>query len=141
MQVQSLQLTWRVLPEASLTQRGSLISSQPKMVGSSLYSIPVIEFFLVKTVCKCTVTSISQSFKRLSLSQLYEILNSFMRYIRQTRKKKLLVSSPFSFSFSFYILGLAYSHSIGHQSVQILVQRSDSGVSDAGTSTKTEEWL
>lgn len=50
--VKKLRRTWRVLPEASVAHRGSLINSQPKMVGSSLYSTPVIVFFLVKTVCR-----------------------------------------------------------------------------------------
>ena len=46
----NLQHTWRVSPEGSVMQRGSLINSHPKIVGSSLYLTPVMEFFLVRIV-------------------------------------------------------------------------------------------
>jgi hypothetical protein len=48
----SSQLTWRVSPEGSDMQRGSFINSHANMVGSFLYSIPVMVFFLVNKVWK-----------------------------------------------------------------------------------------
>lgn len=43
---------WRVSPDASEIHCGSFINSHAKMVGSSLYSIPVKWFFLAKIVCE-----------------------------------------------------------------------------------------
>lgn len=45
-------ITWRVSPEGSDVHLGSFINSHANIVGSSLYSIPVIAFFLVNMACK-----------------------------------------------------------------------------------------
>lgn len=55
--MRNLPFTWSVSPDLSVIQRGSLINSHPKIVGSSLYSTPVNVFLLVRTVCQKTRNS------------------------------------------------------------------------------------
>lgn len=50
--VSQLTLTCTMAPVGSASQRGSFMSSQPRMAGSSLYGTPVRVFTRVSTVCR-----------------------------------------------------------------------------------------